>query len=158
MPSVLDWATDGLHVLAAAPQRLALFRVREGPVAVLAIPPATGTVTSAAIRPGGLAVAFAVHARRAAQTTISLLAGDRSRVLLSVPGRVGELVWSPDGTWLAVSWPRGNQWLFVPGAGRGPVRIQSQVADTFPGDDSPGEPPAVVDWCCRDSAAAESPE
>ena len=158
VPSFLEWATDGLHVLAAAPQRLALFRVRQGPVAVLAIPRETGSVTSATIRPGGLAVAFAVRAKGAAQTTISLLERGSPRVLLSVPGRVGKLVWSPDGRWLAVSWPRGNQWLYVPGEGRGPVRVEGQVAGTFPGDDSAGASPAVVEWCCRGGAAVESPE
>jgi hypothetical protein len=156
VPSLLEWAADGLHVLAAGPQRLALFRIRQGPVAVLAIPPATGAVTSAAIRPGSLAVAFAVYAKRRSQTTISLLERDSPRVVLSVPGRVGELVWSPDGELLAVSWPRGNQWLYLPGAGRGPVRIEGRVAGAFPGDGSTGAPPAVVDWCCRGGAAVES--
>jgi hypothetical protein len=57
------------------------------------------------------------------------------RVLFSTTGRLGQVVPSPDGRWLLVTWPEADQWLFVPTNG-GRVRavgnISAQLGSGFP--------------------------
>lgn len=57
-------------------------------------------------------------------------------------GRFGQLVFSPGGRWLLVSWPTANQWVFVR-AGH-PRRIVgvSRISSQFGGF------PRLDGWCC----------
>jgi hypothetical protein len=52
-----------------------------------------------------------------------------------------QLVFSPGGRWLLVTWPTANQWVFVRAQPRkivGAARISAQF----------GGYPRVVSWCC----------
>jgi hypothetical protein len=87
--------------------------------------------------------------------------GSRER-LLDLPGRVDDLVWSPDGRWLLVPWEEGDQWIFlrvprdgVSGPGergsrdRDGSRAVADIASQFdPGAGGGSAFPRIEGWCC----------
>lgn len=54
------------------------------------------------------------------------------RTLFRTSGRLGQIVASPDGRWLLVTWPEADQWLFVPVHG-GRVRAVGNIASQLDG-------------------------
>lgn len=155
VPIVLEWASDGRHLLAAAEHRIALFRVPRRLAVSVAVPVAVGVVTHAGLRPGRLEVAYAVYSEGAGTTTVSLFDGRTSAVLLTLPGRVGGLAWSPDGERLLVGWEQADQWLYVPVGGRGEVKAEPAVSAAFGGADRDAGFPRIVGWCCAGRAPAD---
>ncbi|MFN8188189.1 MAG: RNA polymerase sigma factor [Gaiellales bacterium] len=154
VPTVLEWSSDGKHVLAAAEHRIALFRTPRRLVASVSVPVTTGAVVAAAVRPGALAIAYAAFSEQTGVTTLSLLDGRKARVLLAVPGRLAGLAWSPDGERLLVGWEQGDQWLYVPVDGAGEVEVEAGITQAFRSDGDDASFPRVVGWCC--SALASS--
>ncbi|MDX6622572.1 MAG: hypothetical protein QOE75_504 [Solirubrobacterales bacterium] len=127
-------------------------RVRIAPAADLPLPPGA-LLRDAAIDPGGgKLVAAVLDWRASGRTRSSVLlfaaAGGARTRLLTVPGSLGEVAWSPDGR-LLVAWPEADQWLFLPVGERGRPRALSGIAAAF----APGEPsapfPRVEGWCCH---------
>ena len=47
------------------------------------------------------------------RSTLAILDEGRRRVAFTISGRLTRPVWSPDGRWLLIGWPAGDQWLFV---------------------------------------------
>ncbi|MGV1049809.1 MAG: hypothetical protein ACOYD4_14945, partial [Solirubrobacterales bacterium] len=71
-----------------------------------------------------------------------------SRRLLSVPGRLTELAFSPGGRRLLIAWPEADEWLFLPtGSGKG--RALADVSAAFAPGGGPVAFPQVEGWCCR---------
>ena len=63
------------------------------------------------------------------------------RTIFRSTGAFRQLVFSPDGRWLLVTWPTANQWVFVRTKPRkivGAARISTQF----------GGFPRVEGWCC----------
>jgi hypothetical protein len=159
----LEWAADGSTLLEASPASLRLrqMTVRKlftdldiSPARPVRLP-ADARIRAAALSPDGDTIA-----------ALLLIAGDRTRGphsevvlidtrhtalrrLFSVPGRLSELAWSPDGSRLLISWRDADQWLFVPAGGRGRVRAIGGIAAEF----APGQRdaffPRIDGWCCR---------
>lgn len=73
--------------------------------------------------------------------------GDGVRRLVSVPGPLGELAWSPGGDRLLVTWPATDQWLFL-SVGQGRGRAIADVTAAFAPGGSPGSFPRLDGWCC----------
>ncbi|MGC1165308.1 MAG: hypothetical protein WA862_04300 [Solirubrobacterales bacterium] len=162
----LEWAAGGSALLESSPSSL---RVREltsrklateleiGPARELRLPVAA-TVRDAALSPHGDTVA-ALLAPRSAGPPSSLvvlidLQDGAPRRLLSTPGWLAELAWSPDASRLLISWPDADQWLFVPIEGQGRVRAIGEISKQF----APGSPgsafPRIEGWCCPATADA----
>jgi len=98
-----------------------------------------GTVTAAAARPGSKARAVAIHTSGRSRLFVTGV----PRTLLSGPGVLEDLTWSPDGRWLAVGWPAADQWVFVRADGKR-IRAVSNVSDQFRSRSFP----RVEGWCC----------
>ncbi len=62
------------------------------------------------------------------QSTLYLLNG---RTLFNGTGVFQELEWSPDGTWLLVTWPTADQWIFVRTTGARRIRAVANVSEQF---------------------------
>jgi dipeptidyl aminopeptidase/acylaminoacyl peptidase len=131
-------------------------RLAIGPARTLAIPPGA-SVGAAAFSPSGDSIAAllrlpssAGHLSRSEVILIDAAKGSL-RPLFSAPGRLSELVWSPDGSHLLIAWRDADQWLFVPIGGAGRVRAIAGVSKDF----APGDPggassfPRIEGWCCR---------
>ena len=75
-----------------------------------------GFFLDAAFKPG--THAFAVHGRPPADRTQASSHGTNGRQLFAGAGWFVSLAWSPDGRWLAFSWPEADQWVFLATARR----------------------------------------
>jgi hypothetical protein len=159
--SRLQWGANGSAILEASPRALRLREVRTqkvGPGPALGPPrtlPLIGggiSLTGAALAPDRQAVAAVVTHWRDHGTRSEVLlfapGAEKPRNLLTVPGSLGEVAWSPSGRRLLVAWPGANQWLFLP-VGRGKPRAVANISTAF----SPGERaasfPRIEGWCCR---------
>ncbi|HET7417224.1 MAG TPA: hypothetical protein VFJ61_06345 [Solirubrobacterales bacterium] len=155
----MDWGANGKKILEASPGRL---RLR--PVLPAGTPsrPALGRAHRLPLSPGAAVVDAALAPKRplvAASIThwkkhgtyseiVIFRPGKGSRVLLTVPGSLGQVVWSPDGRRVLAAWPGANQWLFLPlGGGRG--QAIANISRAFSPDGQPTSFPLVEGWCCR---------
>jgi hypothetical protein len=154
----MDWADGGKQILEASPGALRLRAVRNSTLssrpalaAARRLPlPGGATVVDAALAPKRPLVAAAItfwqqHGTRSEVVVFG--PGEGPRVLLTVPGSLGQVEWSPDGRRLLVSWPGADQWLFLP-LDRGRGRAIANISRAF----SPGGPPTgfplITGWCC----------
>ena len=126
----LAWSADGTRLLALGAGR---YTVLSAVGKVLA----TGAASSAAFAPRGHALAVV---RRAA--TGSELAVD-GRLRFQGTGTFADTSWSPDGRWVAVSWPEADQLLFVRAVGPRTIRAVANVSSQFEST----SPPRLAGWC-----------
>jgi hypothetical protein len=155
----MDWAAGGRKILEASrgtvrlrtvwraghPSRPALGKPRRLPL------PPGATVNDVALAPQGSVVAVSVTywRKHGTYSEVLIFRPDRGpKTLLSVPGSLWQVEWSPDGKRLLVAWPGANQWLFLPlGHGRG-----SAIANISRAIAPSGRPtsfPRLEGWCCR---------
>lgn len=132
----LQWSTDGRRLLVLRRGAVEL-RDRTGSLFTgIRLP--NGSVAAATFRPGSHAVAYVMF--QGSRSRVALL-DEPSRTLLTVPGRIEHLAWSPDGSTVLVPWPEADQWLFIPRR-TGKLRAVDDISAQF------GAVPRAVSWCC----------
>jgi hypothetical protein len=154
----IDWGAGGKLILEVARGSLHLQRTRlsklEGRTEFgdrTALPlPAGASVVDAALAPRRPLVAASITYWRKHGTYSEVLVfrpGQGPRTLLSVPGSLGQVEWSPDGKRLLIAWPGANQWLFLP-LGRGKGTAIADISKAISADGKPHSFPRVEGWCC----------
>ncbi|MDX6634428.1 MAG: hypothetical protein QOF06_631 [Solirubrobacterales bacterium] len=155
----MDWADGGRKILEASPATLRLrpvwraghpSRPALGMAHRLPLPPGA-TVNDAALAPQRSLVAVSVTYWRKHGTYSEVLVfrpGQGPRTLLSVPGSLWQVEWSPDGKRLFIAWPGANQWLFLP-LGRGKGRAIANISKAIAPSGRPTSFPQLEGWCCR---------
>jgi hypothetical protein len=155
----MDWAAGGRKILEASrgtlrlrpvwraghPSRPALGKARRLPL------PPGATVNDVALAPQRSIVATSVTYWRKHGTYSEVLIfrpGQGPQTLLSVPGSLGQVEWSPDGKRLLVAWPGANQWLFLP-LGRGKGRAIANISRAIAPSGRPTSFPGLEGWCCQ---------
>jgi hypothetical protein len=155
----MDWADGGRKILEASrgtlrlrpvwraghPSRPALGKSRRLPL------PPGATVNDAALAPQRSLVAVSVTYWRKHGTYSEILVfrpGRSPQTLLSVPGSLWQVEWSPDGERLLIAWPGANQWLFLP-LGRGKGRAIADISRAISPDGRSHSFPRLEGWCCR---------
>jgi hypothetical protein len=167
--TALAWAPSGSPILEASPLALRTRtvaidklagRARLGAPQALRLP-AGATVESAAFSTHSSAVAailrLPAHGEGPTRSELVLYGpgGGPPRRLLSVPGSLSGLLWSPDGRRLLVSWREVDEWLFIPAEGNREGRAFGPIAPEF----APGAAPADAEfpraegWCCPQEAS-----
>jgi len=155
----MDWADGGRKILEASPgtvrlrpvlpaghpSRPALGRARR-----LRLPP-RATVNDAALAPQTPIVAVSLTHWRKHGTYSEVLVfrpGQSPRTLLSVPGSLSQVEWSPDEKRLLIAWPGADQWLFLPlGGGKG--QAIAHISRNIAPSGRPTSFPQLEGWCCR---------
>jgi hypothetical protein len=137
-PQKLSWSDDGKLLLVFRPFGLRVYDMR-GRI-VLQDDPSDATHDADAV--------FAPGTHRPVIIRIHGLASDvftgrDGRLIYRGSGALRQLVFSPGGRWLLVTWPTADQWVFVR-VGRprqivGAARISQQF----------GGYPSLVSWCCE---------
>ena len=105
-------------------------------------------VIDGALAPDGRQLALVLGGTSDEVVLESLLGrGGAPRRVLAGSG-LRQVLWSPDGRWLLVSWPAADQWVFVRVAGRPRIAAVSHIAHQL----SPGGGfPQLDGWCCTAS-------
>lgn len=155
----MDWAADGRKILEASrgtvrlrpvlragqPSRPALGKAHSLPV------PPGATVNDVGLAPQRSIVAASVTYWRKHGTYSDVIVyrpGKHPRTLLSVPGSLWQVEWSPDGKRLLVAWPGADQWLFLP-LGRGRGNAIAHISRSIAPSGRPTSFPQLEGWCCR---------
>jgi len=86
--------------------------------------------------PGGRSA----HVRSAGGTS-QLVVGKRVR--FEGTGAFRDVVWSPDGRWLAFAWPEADQVVFVTATGPRRIEATANLTAQFEGTTAP----RIADWC-----------
>lgn len=155
----VEWGGAGSSLLEASPRSLRLRTVQPSKLAARPkfgaarrLPvPARQRVIDAALSPRRGLVGAVLLQQDAGGRRSSVVVFDPrhsgARRLLTVPGDLGEVAWSPDGRRLLVAWPDADQWLFLP-TGRGKGRAVAGISAAFaPGERVPSFP-RLEGWCC----------
>jgi hypothetical protein len=155
----MDWADGGRKILEASPGTLRLrpvlpaghpSRPALGKAHRLPVPPGA-SVNDVALAPQRPIVAASVtywHKHGTYSEVIVYRPGREPRTLLSVPGSLWQVEWSPDGKRLFVAWPGADQWLFLP-LGRGKGNAIAHISRAIAPSGRPTSFPELVGWCCR---------
>jgi hypothetical protein len=155
----MDWADGGRKILEASPGTLRLrpvlpaghpSRSALGVAHRLPLPPGA-SVVDAALAPQRPFVAASITHWRKHGTHSEIVVfrpGGGIQTLLTVPGSLGQVEWSPDGRRVLASWPGANQWLFLP-LGRGRGRAIANISSAFSPGGRLASTPLIEGWCCR---------
>lgn len=138
--TALSWSSDGTQLLVLTPQDLRIFDAG-GRLVFTSTSPAGATNLAASFVPGSRSVALA--RRHGDQSDVVLL--PRRRVLFRGTGVFADVVPSPDGRWLLVTWPTADQWVFVRLAGGQRLRAVANIGAQFGSRSFP----RLGGWCCR---------
>ncbi|MFL5833640.1 MAG: TolB family protein [Solirubrobacterales bacterium] len=155
----VDWADGGRKILEASRGTLRLrpvLRAGHPSRPALGKPhllprPSGAAVNDAALAPQRPIVAASVTYWRKHGTYSEVIVyrpGKKPRTLLSVPGSLWQVEWSPDGKRLLVAWPGANQWLFLP-LGRGRGKAIANISRAIAPSGRPTSFPLLEGWCCR---------
>jgi hypothetical protein len=135
-PKKLAWSADGRLLLVFSPHET---RVYDGRKMVAGDDPSDATFDRDAAFVGRTHRVFAVRAAGSGSSVFSLTTG---RTVFRGTGVFDQVVFSPDGHWLLISWPTANQWVFVRTKPRKIVGA-SRISGQF------GGYARVASWCCR---------
>lgn len=130
----LTWSDDGRRLLVVSAHALEIFD-GAGRTVARAEPDGTARYTDAAFVPR-------THRVLALRDGSDVFVLDTRRVRFRGSG-LGSVTPSPDGTWLLVTWPRADQWVFV--GPHGTLRAVGDVTEQFR---SRSGFPRVGGWCC----------
>ena len=138
----VSWSGDGKRLLVLAAHALRVYD--EHGRLVRRNDPADGTIyADAAFVPG--THRLAVIRSHGAQSDVFLFPG--GPVLFHGTGALRQLAWSPDGSWLLVTWPSADQWVLlrvVPGGATKRIRAVANISAQFRSQSFP----RIEGWCC----------
>jgi len=135
-PRKLEWSSDGKLLLVFKPYATRVYDMRGRIVAQ--DDPSDATFDRDATFVPGTHRVLAIRAAGGGSQVFSLFEG---RSVFRGTGVFRQLVFSPSGHWLVITWPTANQWVFVRSHPRkigGAARISNQF----------GGYPRIVSWCC----------
>ena len=136
-PRKLEWSSDGKLLLSFKPYATRVYDAR-GKVVAQDDPSDATFDRDAAFVPGTHRV-LAVRAAGGGSDVFAFLDG---RTVFKGTGVFRQLVFSPNGRWLLVTWPTANQWVFVRLGGARHIVGASRISAQF------GGYPRVASWCC----------
>jgi hypothetical protein len=144
-PTSLEWSTDGRLLAVVSPTRIVVLDA-DGAV-VRSVTMLSAQLVSGAFRPGSHDLAVLV--RYPGRSEIRLVDVDRpgtAKLLFAGPGAFGQLAWAPNGSWLLVTWPAANQWVFLHGRR---AQAVGNISQQFARDDGLGPVLELAGrWCC----------
>jgi hypothetical protein len=145
LPTGLEWSSDGRLLAVYSARRIVVLGAGGRPVRTVSM--LSAELLRGAFEPN--THELAVDVRLAGRSEVRLVDVDhpgKARLLFAGPGSFGDLAWSPNGTWLLVSWPAANQWVFLHGARAHAV---GNIRQQFPRRDRLGPQLELAGrWCC----------
>lgn len=162
----LEWGERGAALLEASRRAVRVRPLRIGRQAQgigvrsprwLALP-VSATVRDAAFSPRDATIAVLLTKRwhSGVRSMVWLFAHRGTHQLLTVPGRLSELTFSPSGDRLLVAWPEANEWLFLP-VSHGTGRAVGGILQAFAPGSTSAVFPRVDGWCCTAALGPRPP-
>lgn len=107
-----------------------------------------GQMDGAAYSPGAGTLAYSTYDSATDSSTVWLVEDGSKQALFTGESRFQDLVWSPNGRWLLVTWPAADQWLFFRAPSvRGVVSVPGIAREFDPGGQAtPTSFPRVAGW------------
>ena len=144
---LLQWSAGGTYLLAASSTTAHVYGAGGALVSQISAP-AGASVIDAALSPDGRTLALVLGGAGSEVELVDVLASKPApRTLLAGPG-LKQVLWSPDGHWLLVSWPPANQLVFVGTTGSPRIAAVSNIARQFSAGGRAGGFPQLDGWCC----------
>ncbi len=138
----LAWSADGRRLLAVTPRAIRVLTPGGRTVRVVRAPRGERD-RRAAWLPGRRAFVVLRSAAGGLRSEVSL----GGRTLLALPGRLSDVIASPDGRWLLLPAPAAHQWLLVRTSGSGRLTALSNVGRQFdPGGRGAAPLPRPLSW------------
>ena len=148
----LAWTPDGQRLIALSVAAIHVYTAAGHRISTVTLPRATPAI-DAALSPDGRTVALVLGGSSNEVVIENLAAhGTAPRRVLAGAG-LRDLVWSPDGRWLLVSWPAADQWVFVRVSGAPRIDAVSHIARQFSARGHGGFP-RIDGWCCTGTGSA----
>jgi dipeptidyl aminopeptidase/acylaminoacyl peptidase len=141
-PASLRWSPDDSRLLViSADGTSQVYDARGREVGGL------GQMDSAAYSPGAGTLAYSTYDPATDSSTVWLVEDGREQALFTGVSRFQDLVWSPNGRWLLVTWPAADQWLFFRAPSvRGVVSVPGIAREFDPGGQGTLPFPRVSGW------------
>jgi hypothetical protein len=130
----LEWSRDGKWLLAWSSNLIRVYGSGGRLDTAIRVPKRLHAVLAATFRPGTRTIAYTVFEKKTGKSS-AILYKRNSIERFSGLGRFRDLIWSPDGKWLLVSWPSADQWVFleIPGGVRRIDAVGNITAEFDPG-------------------------
>jgi hypothetical protein len=141
----LQWSSDGTYLLAISRARARIYSA-DGELARSVAAPAGSFLLDGALSPDGRLLALVLGGADSGVVLEGTFADGASPRRVLAGQELGQLLWSPDGEWLLVSWPAADEWVFVRVEGKPRIAAVSNIAKQF-GRGSRGFP-QLAGWCC----------
>lgn len=143
----LVWSADGRRLLAVSAAAIRVYTAAGDLVASIATP-AGAPALDGDLSPDGhtLALVLGGSGSDVALVDLAARAPMPRRVLAGVG--LGQVLWSPDGRWLLVTWPAANQWVFVRLMGAPRIAAVSRISQQFSAAGRNPGFPTLDGWCC----------
>ena len=144
-PSSLAWSSDGRYLAAVSAHRIVVLGSNGKPRRAVTM--LGESFVDAAFQPGSHRLAASLRTTYSSEVrVVDIDHPGHGRLIFAGPGMFGDIVWSPDGSWLLVSWPTADQWVFVHGSR---VHAVANIREQFPRRDRKGPLLQLDDrWCC----------
>jgi hypothetical protein len=142
----LAWSADGTRLLILSRHSARVLTGTGKTVASIANRP--GPLLDGSLSPNGRTIAL-VRGGATPGVAVAHLGPSRPRLTTVLPGPgMQQVLWSPNGRWLLISWPDADQWAFVAVAGQPRIAATSRIAQQFQRGSHPNGFPQLDGWCC----------
>lgn len=151
----LSWSANGRYLLAFSPTTVHVYDGSGALISIIGLPRGAPLIKGA-LSPDGNMLAL-VLGGRSGEVVIEDLGTPSAapRRVLAGEG-LDDVVWSPNGRWLLVSWAAADQWVFIHVAGTPRIAAVSRIAQQFSTTAGGGNGafrhlsafPHLDGWCC----------
>ena len=148
----LAWSADGQRLLALSGNRVSVYLASGAPSSSVSLPPGS-TIVDAALSPDGGTLALVLGGRSSDVVLEDIQSSGSAPHRVLTGAGLRQVEWSPDGSWLLVSWPAANQWVFVRVAGAPRIAAVSRIAEQLAASTNRGFP-RLEGWCCTAQGAS----
>lgn len=147
----LAWSSDGQRLIALSRMTVDVYNGAGDRIKTITLPRGMPAIDAALSPAGMFALVLGGPSNEVVIENLTAHAAAPRRVLAGAGLR--DLVWSPDGRWLLVSWPAADQWVFVRVAGTPRIYAVSHIARQFSALGHRGFP-RIEGWCCTGAGSA----
>jgi dipeptidyl aminopeptidase/acylaminoacyl peptidase len=149
----LDWSATGGRLLVITRTNIRVLDASGRTISAITLTPASPAL-DASLSPDGQTLAL-VRAGADQGVTVARLASPRPALRAVLAGfGVRQVLWSPNGRWLLVSWPAADQWVIIAVTGTPRLTAVSRIARQFTGRSRATGFPRLDGWCCTARGAA----